>query len=210
MKKFFIFSLIAVFITACSKYDDGDLWDKVNDLDTRVETLEKAAKTTNSDIESLRSLLTALQKNVYVSKVKQKEDQSGYIIEFTDNTSVTISNGVDGIDAPSVSVRKDEDGIFYWTIGGEWLLVDDQKVQAEGMNAIAPQVRINESTKMWELSTDNGASWTSLNVVAVGEAGKNGDTFFKSVDTSDANNVTFTLADGTTFTLPRTPDFMLC
>lgn len=126
MKKFFIFSLIAVFITACSKYDDGDLWDKVNDLDTRVETLEKAAKTTNSDIESLRSLLTALQKNVYVSKVKQKEDQSGYIIEFTDNTSVTISNGVDGIDAPSVSVRKDEDGIFYWTIGGEWLLVDDQ------------------------------------------------------------------------------------
>ena len=47
MKKFFIFSLIAVFITACSKYDDGDLWDKVNDLDTRVETLEKAAKTTN-------------------------------------------------------------------------------------------------------------------------------------------------------------------
>lgn len=95
MKKFFIFSLIAVFITACSKYDDGDLWDKVNDLDTRVETLEKAAKTTNSDIESLRSLLTALQKNVYVSKVKQKEDQSGYIIEFTDNTSVTISNGVD-------------------------------------------------------------------------------------------------------------------
>ena len=209
MKKFFIFSLIAVFITACSKYDDGDLWDKVNDLDTRVETLEKAAKTTNSDIESLRSLLTALQKNVYVSKVKQKEDQSGYIIEFTDNTSVTISNGVDGIDAPSVSVRKDEDGIFYWTIGGEWLLVDDPKVQAEGMNAIAPQVRINESTKMWELSTDNGASWTSLNVVAVGEAGKNGDTFFKSVDTSDANNVTFTLADGTTFTLPRTQDFML-
>ena len=73
MKKFFIFSLIAVFITACSKYDDGDLWDKVNDLDTRVETLEKAAKTTNSDIESLRSLLTALQKNVLFLKSNKKK-----------------------------------------------------------------------------------------------------------------------------------------
>ena len=38
MKK--ILFLLLTVVTVCSCYNDDDLWDKVNDLDGRVETLE--------------------------------------------------------------------------------------------------------------------------------------------------------------------------
>ena len=33
---------------------------------------------------------------------------------------------------PTISVKKDIDGIYYWTVNGEWLIVDGNKVKAEG------------------------------------------------------------------------------
>ncbi len=44
-----------------------------------------------------------------------------------------------------------------------------------GKDAIAPQLRINSETNMWEISTDGGTQWTSLNVKATGEDGKPGE-----------------------------------
>ena len=46
MKK--ILFLLLTIITVCSCYNDDDLWDKVNDLDGRVETLETTVKKMNS------------------------------------------------------------------------------------------------------------------------------------------------------------------
>ena len=37
-----------------------------------------------------------------------------------------------------------------------------------GTAAIAPQIRINETTNYWEVSTDNGVTWTSTGVKATG------------------------------------------
>lgn len=42
MKK--ILFLLLTVVTVCSCYNDDDLWDKVNDLDGRVETLETTVK----------------------------------------------------------------------------------------------------------------------------------------------------------------------
>ena len=69
-----------------------------------------------------------------------------------------------------------------------------------GKDAVAPQVRINEETYEWEISTDGGTTWISIGVKATGEAG---DSLFKEVDTSNSAYVTFTLNDGTTFQVPR-------
>jgi hypothetical protein len=41
-----------------------------------------------------------------------------------------------------------------------------------GKDGITPQLRINETTLMWEVSYDNGASWTSLGVKAATDAEK--------------------------------------
>ena len=41
-----------------------------------------------------------------------------------------------------------------------------------GKDGVTPQLHINETTLMWEVSYDNGASWTSLGVKAVTDAEK--------------------------------------
>ena len=46
-----------------------------------------------------------------------------------------------------------------------------------GADGITPQIRINDSTNEWEVSTDNGSTWKSTGVKATGsqgEAGKDG------------------------------------
>ena len=55
MKK--ILFLLLTVVTVCSCYNDDDLWDKVNDLDGRVETLETTVKKMNSEITTLQSLV---------------------------------------------------------------------------------------------------------------------------------------------------------
>ena len=57
MKK--VLFLLLTVITVCSCYNDDDLWDKVNDLDGRVETLETTVKGMNSDITALQNLVDA-------------------------------------------------------------------------------------------------------------------------------------------------------
>ena len=214
-------------VVGCS-YDDTALWREMEQVKDRVTSLEEAVIKTNEDIVALQTIVDALQKNLYVVSVTPTAE--GYTILFSDSTSVTISNGKDGANganAPIISVREDEDGNYYWTIDGEWLLVNGERIRANGLDgengangtkgedAIAPQVRINETTKEWEISTDGGITWLSTGVVAEGKDGANGsngengtngangDSLFKSVDTSNANYVVITLADDTVLRLAR-------
>ena len=230
MKKFFILLTVAlagVMLTSC-EYDDSEIWNEIDNVKDRVETLEEAVIKTNEDIVALQTIVNALQKNVYVTAVTPTTE--GYTITFSDGTTAEIkngkdgANGADGTNAPVISVKQDTDGNYYWTMDGEWLLVDGQKVRANGIDgengengtdgkdAVAPQVRINDTTKEWEISTDGGLTWVSTGVVAEGKdgvAGSNGsngaagDSFFKSVDTSNPDYVVITLADGTEFRLAR-------
>ena len=217
-------------MVGCS-YDDGAIWNEVEQIKDRVETLEEAVIKTNEDIVALQTIVNALQNNVYVKAVSTTTD--GYIIEFSDGTTATITNGKDGangsngMNAPIISIKQGEDGNYYWTMDGEWLLVEGERVRANGQNgvkgepgepgddAIAPQVRINNTTKMWEISTDGGNTWVSTGVVAEGKDGANGtngengtngtngDSLFKKIETSNPNYVIITLADDTELRLAR-------
>lgn len=71
MKKLFTLlaiALLGVSAWSCS-YDDDDLWKAVDDLDSRMEAMEQAMKSANTDIDALRKLVDALQKNVTVTSV---------------------------------------------------------------------------------------------------------------------------------------------
>ena len=48
-------------------------------------------------------------------------------------------------------------------------------VGEKGEAGITPQIRINQSSNEWEVSTDNGQSWTSTGVVATGAQGPQGE-----------------------------------
>ena len=67
-------------------------------------------------------------------------------------------------------------------------------------NAVSPKLRINTETKEWEMSIDNGTTWTSMGVRA---EGTDGDSMFESVDTvSNPGMAVFTLADGGKLEIP--------
>lgn len=198
MKKLFTCLAVVLFGAAmwsCSQYDDAALWEAVDDLDGRVEAMEEAVKNANTDIETLRKLVEASQKDgVTITSVVETEN--GYTINFSDGSTATITNGTN---APSISVVKDEDGLYYWALDGQIIEVDGQKIKAEGTDGITPQLRINPDTKEWEMSLD-GTTWTSMGVTA---EGTDGDSLFSNVEDGE-NEVIFTLSDGeTTIVIPK-------
>lgn len=228
MKKVFtllMVALVCVSMTNCNR----KIKNQLEELDERVTALEEIAKKTNADIAALQNIVNAIQNNVFVTDVIKTSD--GYTIQFSDGTSAVISNGKDGSNAPVISIRQDTDGNYYWTLDGEWLIVDGERVRANGkdgldgqngtngqngqnglngQDAIAPQVRINPDTKEWEISVDGGNTWEPTGVIAEGKDGENGTieivgdgSLFESVDTSNKDYVILTLADGTELKLAR-------
>lgn len=205
--------LLTALATGCSMYDDTEIRDRLEDVEDKVARLEEIVNSINSDLDALQKIVDALQQNVTIDRVEANAD--GYVIYFSDGTTATITNGKDGSNAPAISVKQDEsDGMWYWTVDGEWLIVDGQRVRAQGLDgedgedgqdAIAPQIRINPDTKMWEISVDGGQTWESTGVIAEGQDGENGTGVIVEVDyTSSMYNVIFTPADGTRISVPKT------
>lgn len=214
MKKLLAFAALfaVVALTSC-KYDD-DLWNSVHGLENRVAKLEELCKQMNTNISSLQTIVTALQNNVYVTgttPLMKDGKEIGYTITFSKGNPITIYHGKDGQDGedgitPTISVKKDTDGVYYWTLNGEFIMVDGGKIQAEGKdgtngtNGTTPQFKIEND--YWFVSYDNGANWTQLGK-ATGEDGIGGDSMFSGVDYKTSTDyVIFTLADGTQIKLP--------
>ena len=221
MKKLLAFAALfaVVALTSC-KYDDDDLWNSVHGLENRVAKLEELCKQMNTNISSLQTIVTALQNNVYVTgttPLMKDGKEIGYTITFSKGNPITIYHGKDGQDGedgitPTISVKKDTDGVYYWTLNGEFIMVDGGKIQAEGKdgtngtNGTTPQFKIEND--YWFISYDDGDTWTQLGK-ATGEDGKDGqdgvggDSMFSGVDYKTSTDyVIFTLADGTQIKLP--------
>jgi len=215
MKKLLAFAALfaVVALTSC-KYDDDDLWNSVHGLENRVAKLEELCKQMNTNISSLQTIVTTLQNNVYVTgttPLMKDGKEIGYTITFSKGNPITIYHGKDGQDGedgitPTISVKKDTDGVYYWTLNGEFIMVDGGKIQAEGKdgtngtNGTTPQFKIEND--YWFVSYDNGANWTQLGK-ATGEDGIGGDSMFSGVDYKTSTDyVIFTLADGTQIKLP--------
>ena len=212
MKKLLAFAALfaVVALTSC-KYDDDDLWNSVHGLENRVAKLEELCKQMNTNISSLQTIVTALQNNVYVTgttPLMKDGKEIGYTITFSKGNPITIYHGKDGQDGedgitPTISVKKDTDGVYYWTLNGEFIVVDGGKIQAEGKdgtNGTTPQFKIEND--YWFVSYNNGANWTQLGK-ATGEDGVGGDSMFSGVDYETSTDyVIFTLSNGTQIKLP--------
>lgn len=230
---------LAVVVSSCSKFDDSAIWDKLNeqeqtlnDHEKRIAALEELCKQMNTNINALQTLVEALEKRDYITNVSPVREDGvvvGYTISFASSDTITIYNGKDGVDGtdgkdgytPQIGVMKDTDGIYYWTLDGEWLLDGKgNKIQANGVNGIdgtdgsngedgtngvdgiTPRLKIEND--YWYVSYDEGATWIELGR-ATGEDGSDGadgDNIFSSV-TQDGEYVYFNLADGTMITLPK-------
>lgn len=225
MKKLLTLVVVAISIALSScKYDDDDLWSSVHGLEDRVAKLEELCKQMNTNIVSLQAIVNVLQESDYitgVAPVMQDGKEVGYIITFSKSNPVTIYHGKDGQDGedgtdgndgttPSIGVKQDTDGIYYWTLNGEWL-TDDQgeKIKAEGVDGndgtdgddgVTPKFKIEN--EYWYISYNNGESWEQLGKATGGES-TGGDSMFTDIDYKTSTDyVIFTLADGTQIKLP--------
>ena len=180
MKRIFkVLSMALVAALAISCYDDTKVWEKLDSLEAKLTEL-------TSQVNSVSSIVSALEQKVYVKAVT--EVTGGYEIEFTDGKKVTVKDGKDGANAPEIGATKDVDGIYYWTLGGEWLLdAAGNKVPA-GMG----QPKLKTENGQWFISAD-GKEWALI--------GPDVACTIKNVAVA-ADAVTFTLADGTEIVIP--------
>lgn len=212
MKRLLSLLVCGLLLFGCGdKYDDSALRNDLNDLENRVAKLEELCKQINTNISSLQTIITALQNNVYVTgttPLMKDGKEIGYTITFSKGNPITIYHGKDGQDGedgatPTISVKKDTDGVYYWTLNGEFIVVDGGKIQAEGKdgtNGTTPQFKIEND--YWFVSYDNGTNWTQLGK-ATGEDGVGSDSMFSGVDYETSTDyVIFTLSNGTQIKLP--------
>ena len=99
MKKFFqmvAFASLTVAMSAC--YNDDELWNKVDELETKVEA-------NASDIATLSALVDALNNGKVIVDTQQTEN--GYVLTFNDGSQVSVLNGKDGADGKDGANGKD-------------------------------------------------------------------------------------------------------
>jgi hypothetical protein len=182
MKKLLFLLLPFAFILAGCKYDDSKVWEELNAQKAQIASLESL----NSNVSSLQSIVSALQKNITVTAIKATDQ--GHSVSFSDGTTVTILSAEAA--TPKLGAKQDVDGNYYWTVGGNWLLDDSGKKVSTGRT---PKIKIEDN--LWFISYDDGSSWSKVD----GQASS--ICVFESVAT-DADNAIFTLSDGSVITIP--------
>ena len=223
-----ILLLVALVFASCSKYDDSDLRNEVQNLGNRVNALERWQNEVNSNLTTLQSIVNSLNGMDHITSIDDLKDNSGqiigYTLHFAKGASKNIYNGSEGKEGktPAIGVKIDSDGVYYWTKDGQWLLDQDgKKVRAsgtpgkDGENGINGTDGVNGTDGIngndgitpklkiengyWYVSYDNGTSWNKLGIAETGST--TSACIFKSVTVSE-NYITFTLADGSSFALP--------
>ena len=136
-----LLGLTICLFTACH----DKLWDAIDGLDSRVTKLEELCKEMNTNITALQTIVDVLQSNDYITgivEIKKNGEVIGYTITFGKHDPITIYHGQDGKDGangssstPVIGVAQDTDGVYYWTLNGEWLLDDNgNKLPVSGTN----------------------------------------------------------------------------
>ena len=74
-------------VLSCREFDDSYIWSELENLKERIEWLEDQCDRMNSNILSLKSVVTALQNNDYITSVSPITDDGGveigYMIGFS-------------------------------------------------------------------------------------------------------------------------------
>lgn len=209
----YLLAAALVAISCSQEFDDSKIWDKLDDHESRITIVEEQCRQMNANILSLQTIVYALQSNDYITSVApitESDKIIGYTISFTKSAPITIyhgKNGADGRDGvngstPIIGVKQDNDGIYYWTLDGEWLLDNDgNKIKAQGIDGkdgtngndgadgndgidgtngqdgANGKDGITPQLKIedgfWYVSYDNGQSWIRLGN-ASGEDGEDG------------------------------------
>ena len=207
MKKFFFAVMVLLAAVSCT----DDLKEQLANHEARISALETICSQINSNITSMQTVISALQNRNYITDVQSITEGGkviGYSITFSDSKTVSIYNGEKGETGatPVISAKQDSDGVYYWTVDGQWLLVNGAKVPVtgpKGETGAAPKLKIEND--YWYADYGDG-KW-----VKIGPATSSGGAgIFSDIDLSNPYSITFTVAQtGEQITIPRKVKFKI-
>lgn len=131
MKKLFTLAslFVAMMVSSCT-YDDSAILRDFNDLRNEFETLKE-------QMNEQQTLLNALANQLTIVSVEPTVD--GYIITFSDNSTLTINHGKDGVDgANGKDGANGVDGKDGAIIGVEWNEDSATFTLADGTTLVIP------------------------------------------------------------------------
>ena len=164
-------AVAGLMLTSCAKDYDDDLATinkRVDNLEGRVSALEQWH---NDNIDALQQIINIQQSGSYISAITPLASGDGYVMTFGNGQTFTVHDGKDGQDghSPIIGVRQDTDGIYYWTLDGEWLLdADGQKVRTTGKDGRDGQNGQNGQDGQTPTITINADGYWVINGVNTG------------------------------------------
>lgn len=184
---------------------EDEMFAGLNSLEKRIEVME----TLQDQITAIQQLLEAADRNhiTSIEDITDADGRTGFKINFKDSDPITIYNGVNGVNgingtsAPTISVKKDTDGKFYWTLNGEFIEVEGVKVLAEGSNGnngVTPKLKIEGNT--WKVSYDGGNKWETVEGAVSGGTGGSSNITYKEAESG--TYYIFTI-NGNTVNIPK-------
>ncbi len=220
MKKlFYLVSAVAMLFTAC-EFDPSDLENRLDDLENRVTELEETVAALNQDIAGVETLVNALEKNVYVSRIVKGE--TGYEVYFTNGEKIEIADGKAGEagkDGVTVTVMLDEeDGQYYWAVikdgVSSFIEVDGKRLPVKGEQGNTPKMRVvmEGETGYWEVSYDNGETWERVLLpdgTPVTTSGGAGGLFKEAYVDEETNTAVFVFLNGETIEIELRSDLYI-
>lgn len=192
--KTIIFFIAGAFLLAgCSEYDDSALTGRMDDLENRVSELEKLVADLNTNVQSVSATVRALENEDRIESIEPLEDGTGYKIIFTKTGEMIIKNG----EKPSIGIQQDElDGIWYWTVDGEYLLDDtDNRIPA----TMAPEFMTQDGQLYYRV---NGGEWQKVN------GADQGIGLISRIEQTD-EDVIFYLSTGGEIVIPKVQGFSI-
>ncbi len=209
-----LISVLALFFTGCQEYDDTEIKGRVDNLESQVTELRLLVEKINSNLTSLVTAVDALNNQDQIVSVEKLPAGNGYTITFKKSGIITIyngekgldgKNGTDGLDgkdgkSPVISIRQDTDGKYYWTLDGEWLLVNGQKVPATA-EVTVPKIKVEDGKFLF---STNGTDW-----VVIGDAGTSGIGLIKDVREDPENNAVVIELSDREIVIPKGQNFAL-
>ena len=193
-----VFAATLSALTGCT----GMVQDELDTTHRKLNELQDYVASINSQLTTLETIVNVLDDSHSILSVSTPTEE-GYTITFKDGRTVDIHFGTDGTDGRTlipVGVRDDEDGHYYWTVDGDWYLVDSTKVRVDatdGVDGIAPQVKVEDG--YWWISFDGGVSFTQL---ASCDQMDGIGVFSDHPDLSDTSKFVLVLWDGTRIEIP--------
>lgn len=203
---FLALPIILAMLSGCTGMVESEL----DETHARLKALQELAASVNNDLKTLGDIIAELDDKHTIDPSTLKVTEDGYTVLFRDGKTIYIHFGKDGVDGRTlipIGVRKDSDGLYYWTVDGKDMKDADGNLMragaTDGVDGIVPQTKVEDG--VWKISFDKGKTYTEIAT----SKELDGVGVFSDIDTSDPTMFVLTLLDGTEIKLPCQTSFKM-